>query len=198
MHYLYFAGTVLTINLAPGPAMLYVLKSSVDNGVKAGASAALGVESGVLFYVIATSLGLGYLLSQYPSAYRLLQLAGAAYLLYLAYKAWPRKAPQNQVQQGAAREENYFLKGIFVNLTNPKIGLFFVSLMPQLLPAGAPPSQFLIYGLCFNLGGLLVNGSVALFSSSAKRIIRRIAWFDYLPPLLFVLIVAITVQQLTR
>lgn len=185
-----FAGTVLAINLSPGPAMLFVLQSSSRYGVGSGLVAAFGVELGVFCYVVLTALGLGVLIGDYPMGYKVVQLVGLAYLLYLAMKSWPhRGGPSSEVPTGVTQSRwQLFVKGFLVNVTNPKIGLFFVSLMPQFVSKGSSGTEFIAYGLCFNLGGILVNSSVALFANRARALIARARWFDYVPPLLFLAI----------
>ena len=67
------------------------------------------------------------------------------YLLYLAYQSWPRKAENFSVPNISAH--GAFMRELFINLTNPKIVLFFLSLLPQFIPIGSPPETFILYGI---------------------------------------------------
>ncbi|MDF7674310.1 LysE family translocator [Acetobacteraceae bacterium ESL0709] len=182
--FLAFLGTVFIINISPGPAMMFTLHQSQTNGLKSGLLAALGVECGVFIYVILTALGIAAFFSRYPTLYMIFQLTGAFYLLYLAYKSWPRAGEAHKSGLGAGGHKA-FLKGLLINLTNPKIVLFFISLIPQFVPPASGPERFILYGLIFNAGGLTVNLSVALLANTVSQWLKNARWFDYVPPLLF-------------
>ncbi|MDF9619785.1 LysE family translocator [Pseudomonas entomophila] len=198
--FLSFLLAVLIINASPGPAMLYVMNQSLRHGVRTGLKAAAGVEFGVFFYVLLAAFGLMLIFKEVPLLYRIVQVAGALYLLYLAYTCWPRRsaAGASASGEGTSPPARFaFGKGVLINLSNPKIGLFFVSLLPQFVPADAQPAwlYFLIYGLVFNIGGILVNMTVGLAAHNLRAFIQRSSWFDYVPPVLFL---AIAVLTLTR
>ncbi len=194
--FIYFLLTVLIINISPGPAMIFVLQQSQKNGMKAGLVAALGIEIGVFIYVILTAFGVSIVFKEYPSVYTGLQLIGAAYLLYIAYLSWPRKnASSGPATEAHPNHKGTFLKGTLINLTNPKIALFFLSLIPQFVPQGSNAMTFVLYGLIFNVGGILVNFSVALLADKVNRLLRKAAWFDYVPPVLFLVIVVLSIRS---
>jgi threonine/homoserine/homoserine lactone efflux protein len=186
-----FIVTALLINLAPGPAMLFVLNQSQKHGLKSGLFSAAGVETGVIVYLILAAFGLSFFLLEYPKIYQSIQIIGALYLIYLAYSSWPRKKSTPQKTKKKSSHHSVFIKGFFINLTNPKIGLFFISLMPQFVPeqANENPFVFLLYGAIFSLGGILTNFSVAIFAEKVNNLLKNISWFDYVPPILFILIV---------
>lgn len=192
--FLAFIITALLINLTPGPAMLFCINQSQNYGVKSGVLAAFGVESGVFVYVIATAFGLGIFFDKYPNFFKGIQILGMGYLIYLAYQSWPKKKSLLSEESVAQKNRgNNFLKGLFINLTNPKIGVFFISLMPQFVSQNQANSRFtfLFYGLVFNLGGLFVNTGAALMARKFYYLIqdRRISWMMYIPSILFVAIV---------
>ncbi|MEP2781310.1 MAG: LysE family translocator [Pseudoruegeria sp.] len=193
MLFLYFLMTVMIINLSPGPAMMFVLQQSQRSGIRTGTSAALGVELGVFIYVILTAFGVSAIFARFPTVYTGIQLAGAAYLLYLAYLSWPRGGDVEDAPQTSGR--GAFIKGMFINLTNPKIVLFFLSLIPQFVPSGANVETFILYGIIFNIGGAIVNVSVALLSGYAAGLLQNSRWFDYVPPILFVAIALFSISE---
>ncbi|MDI2595202.1 LysE family translocator [Pseudomonas sp. N3-W] len=188
--FLSFLLAVLVINLSPGPAMLYVMNQSLRHGVRTGLKAAAGVEFGVFFYVLLAAFGLMLIFKEVPLLYRTVQVAGAFYLVYLAYLSWPRRkgGDGSATSDRSPEPARYaFSKGMLINLSNPKIGLFFISLLPQFVPSDASPAwlYFLIYGLIFNISGILVNMTVGLTAHSLRDAIQRSTWFDYVPPVLF-------------
>ncbi|MCE6076998.1 LysE family translocator [Agrobacterium vitis] len=191
--FLSFLLTVIVINASPGPAMMFVLQQSQRYGIRAGFSAALGIEVGVFLYVILTALGIGAVFHLYPSLYGALQLVGAAYLLYLAVMAWPRKSASSHSDESGVSKNGAFLKGMLINVTNPKIVFFFLSVIPQFVPADAEAVTFIFYGIIFNIGGIIINFSVAALSDRVNALLRKAKWFDYVPPILFFVIAVIAV-----
>lgn len=193
--FLYFLLTVFIVNISPGPAMMFVLQESQKNGMKAGLVAALGIEIGVFIYVILTAFGVSAVFKEYPSVYTGLQFIGAGYLLYIAYLSWPRKnTSSDSTTESRPNHKGTFLKGVLINLTNPKIALFFLSLIPQFVPKSSDAMTFVLYGLIFNVGGILVNFSVALLADKVNRLLRKAAWFDYVPPVLFFIIAVVSIK----
>lgn len=197
----YFLLTVIIINIAPGPAMLYVLNQSVKFGIGKGLKVAAGVEVGVFFYVICVSFGLVVFFNHFPLVFQAIKIVGAVYLLWLAVTAWPKtsnKAITTEEVKTDLDARHVFSKGLLINLTNPKIGLFFVSLLPQFIPTNASPAwmYLLAYGLVFNLGGIIVNSVVGMLGLKMKSLLNRAGWFDYVPPVLFMIIAAITIGKM--
>lgn len=199
--FLSFVMAVLIINLSPGPAMFYVMNQSLKYGIKVGLKAAAGVEFGVFFYVLLTAFGLIFIFQQIPMLYKIIQYMGALYLIYLAYLSWPKRksieSPNILSQNSTESARHAFSKGMLINLSNPKIGLFFVSLLPQFVPSDSHPAwlYFLLYGLIFNFGGICVNMTVGAMARKLKSIIQKASWFDYVPPLLFLSIAVLTIVQ---
>ncbi|NUF45538.1 LysE family translocator, partial [Acinetobacter pittii] len=187
--------------LSPGPAMIYVINQSSKYGIKAGLKAAAGVEFGVFFYVLLTAFGLMVIFQETPMLYKIIQFMGALYLIYLAYLSWPKRksiqSPNILSQNSSESVRHTFSKGILINLSNPKIGLFFVSLLPQFVPSDSHPAwlYFLLYGLIFNFGGICVNVTVGAMARKLKTIIQRASWFNYVPPLLFLSIAVLSIAQ---
>jgi threonine/homoserine/homoserine lactone efflux protein len=186
--------SALAINITPGPAMLFVMQQSLRQGIKAGVVAAIGVEVGVIIYVFLTALGLGFFFKNNPFIYQLIQLLGIGYLIFLSISIWPKQKPirleeEKQLQpQTNQSQKNIFLKGVLVNLTNPKIAIFFMSFIPQYLPAQASTQQFIMYGLVLPIGGLVVNLLVGIYAQKIQKWLNRTIWFSYLPPVLFLII----------
>ncbi|WP_244518144.1 LysE family translocator [Acinetobacter boissieri] len=190
--------TVLVINLTPGPAMLFVIQESIHSGVKSGIQSALAVEIGVFFYVILTSFGLVVIFNHVPILYKVIETLGVLYLLYLAFLSWPRKKGGiNTTHQHQHRKS--FIYGVFINLLNPKIGLFFLSLLPQFISPTAQPLwlYFLCYGLIFNFSGFMINIFAALSANYLKNKNSHYGqWIHYISPLIFICIAFIAITRL--
>lgn len=193
-YFLYFAITALAIHLTPGPAMMYCINSSITHGKRAGIAAAIGIELGTFIYVVTTGLGLSALILSSPLLYSGLKTLGALYLLYLAYRAFPRKnIIVNYKSLGSKNSK--FCGGLILNLTNPKMLLFFCTLLPQFIPATHRTiGIFFLLGLSFNFSGLIVNVLAAIFGYDLKRYLinspRIIRVFRYMPSTIFFLVAA--------
>ncbi|AIR85987.1 threonine transporter RhtB [Pantoea sp. BL1] len=171
-----FAITILT--LTPGFDTALVLRSAAAQGWKRASATALGVTMGCLVWGVAVGLGLGALLLASEMAYNLLKWVGAAYLLYLGVKLLlnPRtQAEESQSVQG--KEQSYFAcfsRGLFGNLLNPKVGVFYVTFLPQFIPAGASVALWctlmalthMMIGLVWN--AVLIGGS-QYFAAHLRR-----------------------------
>ncbi len=170
----------LSLNLTPGADMTYVLARSAGQGRGAGAVSALGVSAGSLVHSLLAAVGVSALLASSPTLFLAIQYGGAAFLLYLAWKAW-RSARQPLALQERPRASltRVFLEGAWTNLLNPKVALFILAFLPQFVdPArGNVVGQMLFLGLLFNIGGTTVNLAVALVVGWISDHLRQSAKF---------------------
>jgi threonine/homoserine/homoserine lactone efflux protein len=169
------AGIVLLV--IPGPAVLYIIARSVDQGRKAGIASCSGIATGGLAHVLAATLGLSALLVSSAMAYSTVKYAGAAYLVYLGIRKF-RERPgagegTGRVQPASLRE--IYVQGILVQVLNPKTALFFFAFLPQFVnPArGSVAFQFLALGLLFIGLGFLSDSLWALTAGSAAGWLRH-------------------------
>ncbi|MBY4836759.1 LysE family translocator [Pantoea sp. DY-5] len=171
-----FAITILT--LTPGFDTALVLRSAAAQGWKRAWATAFGVTLGCLVWGVAVGLGLGALLLASEMAYNLLKWVGAAYLLYLGVKLLIN--PRTQAEEGPraqSKEQSYvacFTRGLFGNLLNPKVGVFYVTFLPQFIPAGASvPLWCTLMALTHMVIGLVWNavliGSSQYFAAHLRR-----------------------------
>jgi len=162
-----FAITILT--LTPGFDTALVLRTAIAQGWQRACTTAMGITLGCLLWGIAVGVGLGALLMASEIAYNLLKWMGAAWLLYLGIKLLlkPRQEPVKTVEQ-PAQQQGYlacFSRGLMGNLLNPKIGVFYVTFLPQFIPAGASVALWctlmalahMLLGLIWN--AVLIGGS---------------------------------------
>jgi len=169
------AGIVL--NLTPGSDTMYILGRSISQGKKAGILSALGIATGALAHCIFAALGLSIILAKSALAFEIVKYAGAAYLIYLGIKMLLSKSNEKFTLDEKSEKPNYrkiYLSGIFTNILNPKVALFFLAFLPQFInPNYAQNSlPFLLLGLTFVTTGTIWCLLLAIFSSKLSNSIR--------------------------
>ena len=187
----------IVVGIAPGPDNLFVLAQSATHGARAGFCVILGLCTGIALQTCLLVAGVSALIAASPTAFFVMQCLGAAYLLYLAYKSFQVRA--GTVVAGEANAENapepvcvpahkLYLRGIIMNMTNPKAVLFMLSFIPPAVKMDRPihPSlQTAILGAEFIVATLIVFGSVAILAGAVKKFLlnspkanRNLNWFS--------------------
>ncbi|KWO49743.1 amino acid transporter [Burkholderia sp. MSMB1459WGS] len=170
-----FSGACLALTATPGPDMLLIASRSVSQGRRAGFATLAGIQAGTYCHALAAALGLSQLFVAVPLAYDVVRFAGAAYLLYLAWKTFRSDATTLSPIASQRRRSTavIFRQGLTTNLLNPKMALFVLALFPQFVRPehGSIAVQILVLATVLNLIGIVVNGAVIL---SASRLSRRI------------------------
>ena len=173
-----FALVALTMVLTPGPNMIYLISRSITQGVKAGMVSLGGVVLGLFFYVLCAAFGITALLLAVPYAYDALRLAGAAYLLYLAWQAVKPngRSPFEVRELDTDSPRKLFAMGLFTVLLNPKVAVLYLALLPQFIdPAqGSVLTQSLMLGLAqiavsFTGNTMIVVGAGGITAFLATR-----------------------------
>jgi threonine/homoserine/homoserine lactone efflux protein len=167
--------------------MALFLSRTLSGGRPHGYAALAGAMSGLLVHTFAAALGLSALLAASARAYDAVKIAGALYLLYLAWGALRHGAALRLDARGGVSGglTGSYLKGLLINLTNPKIILFFVTFLPQFIDVGDPRAggEFFILGFSFIVIGAILNAAIiavaSRFVAAAKANPRAIRWFDY-------------------
>jgi len=166
-----FAVLSLIVTVTPGPDSLLVLRSSLLAGRRAGARVAAGAASGSLAWGLSSAAGLTALLAASAQLYRAVQLAGACYLVFLGIRGWRATAGH---RSSRPQRRPGFRAGLLSNLLNPKVGLFFLAVMPQFIPHHAPVTR---YALAFAATDALIAGAwlaaVAWISGKARTLLGR-------------------------
>ncbi|WP_250905168.1 LysE family translocator [Nonomuraea sp. NEAU-A123] len=167
--------------LTPGPNMIYLVSRSITQGRRAGLISLIGVALGFTVYLTATCLGLTAIFAYVPAAYTVLKLAGAAYLLWLAWNA-VRPGGTSAFEPRELEIEpprKLFAMGLFTCLLNPKIAILYLSLLPQFIdPAmGHVLLQSLALGSVQIFIGTLVNALIAVSAGAlAAFLAQRPLW----------------------
>jgi threonine/homoserine/homoserine lactone efflux protein len=178
-----FFGVSLLLGLTPGPDNLFVLVQSAQRGWRAGMAVVLGLCVGLVVHTAAVALGLAAVFAASAMAFTALKWCGAAYLAYLAWGAL--RAPA-AVASGAApaaaagtapSARRMVVRGMVMNLTNPKVLVFFLAFLPQFAdPARGPVAlQLMVLGAVFILATLLVFGAIACFTGAFGALLQRSA-----------------------
>ncbi|QCR38571.1 LysE family translocator [Nissabacter sp. SGAir0207] len=187
-----FAVTLLT--LTPGLDTALILRTATAEGGKRAFQAAMGINTGCFIWGALVAFGLGALIAVSELAYDLLKWCGAAYLCWLGLNMLLRPRQSLATGTAGATGSNGFLRGVLGNVLNPKIGVFYVSFLPQFIPAGHSPVlwTFLLVALHV-LIGTLWSSTLILATHRLSAVLRRpgvVAWMDRSTGVLFMLFAA--------
>ena len=189
-----FLAAALALNLTPGADMTYVIARSATQGRAAGIAASLGIAAGSFVHSVLAALGVSALLQHSEMAFLVVKYAGAAYLIYLAWKAIRADSKAINTDRNLLRSGLWrvFGEGALTNLLNPKVALFILAFLPQFVDPsrGHAALQILLLGAIFNIGGTSVNAIVAWSASAAARALGSSAsfgrWLNRISALVFV------------
>jgi threonine/homoserine/homoserine lactone efflux protein len=167
--------------LTPGPNMIYLISRSISQGPRAGLISLGGVALGFVFYMLCAAFGITVLVMAIPYAYDALRIAGALYLLYLAWQAVkPGGRSPLQVQQlPQDSPRRLFAMGLLTNLLNPKAAVLYLSLLPQFISPdhGSVLAQSLTLGFTQIAISVTVNALIAVMAGSiATFLASRPTW----------------------
>jgi len=176
-----FAGVALLMVLTPGPNIIYLISRSICQGRKAGVISLAGVIAGFLVHMFAAAMGLTALFLAVPLAYEVLKWAGAAYLLYLAWQSIKpgARSPFEVRQLRVDPPSRLFLMGFLTNVLNPKIAVFYLSILPQFVSPlhGSVFSQSIVLGLTQIIVSFTINLTIALSAAGlAAWFVRKPRW----------------------
>ncbi|HWE59716.1 MAG TPA: LysE family translocator [Solirubrobacteraceae bacterium] len=173
VHLIVYIGVVVAIALLPGPDTAVVTKNALIHGRDAALGSAIGVNVGLAVWTVATALGVAAILRGSATVYDALKLIGALYLIWIGARTlWDSRRSRRGATTGAAGGRTIdgrggFLQGVISNLANPKVGIFFTSLLPQFVsPHGSALLQMLM------LGGIFIAFNVFWMCSYAVAAVR--------------------------
>lgn len=172
-HLLVYVGVVIAIALLPGPDTAVVTKNALIHGRDAALGSAIGVNVGLSVWTVATALGVAAILRSSATVYDVLKLIGALYLIYIGARTlWESRHPRAGAGEETAAARSLdgrggFVQGVISNLANPKVGIFFTSLLPQFV---SPHHSALLQMLM--LGGIFITFNVFWMSSYALAAVR--------------------------
>ncbi len=170
-----FCTASLLLCVAPGPDNLFVLTQSALHGRLSGIIVTFGLCTGLVLHSTAVAFGVAAIFQASAVAFATLKYLGAAYLLYLAWQAFRcRSSTTNGGSNGKSDPWRLYRRGIIMNVTNPKVSVFFLAFLPQFVePARGPVAlQILMLGGLFVLATILVFGTVAILAGTLSH------WFS--------------------
>jgi RhtB (resistance to homoserine/threonine) family protein len=184
-----FAAVAAVIVVVPGPDMALVLRNGVSYGRHAAVATALGISTGLLVWAFAAALGIAALLHASSTAFTVLKLAGAAYLVWLGLRAlreaWRGSWDGSLGARSQRRRASPFREGLLTNLFNPKVALVYTTLIPQFVDPGRSEvaQTFLLAGVFIAMGLLWLTGYALLIAkigallrrSSVRRAVNAVA-----------------------
>jgi threonine/homoserine/homoserine lactone efflux protein len=170
-----FSLAALALLAIPGPSVLYIVTQSAERGRRVGLAAVAGVHLGSLVHVAAATAGLSALVVASALAFNVVKYGGAAYLVYLGVR---KLLERDREEDGATELEplrRALVRGVVVNVLNPKTALFFLAFLPQFIDAdrGGVWSQALVLGCVFVGLGLVSDSLYALAAGTVGDLIRR-------------------------
>jgi threonine/homoserine/homoserine lactone efflux protein len=170
-----FVPAALLLLAIPGPAVLYVVATSVEGGRRNGLVSVAGVHLGSLVHVAAAVAGLSALIVSSAIAFSTVKFAGAAYLIFVGIKKWLERDETIEPAPRPPRSgRRIFAQGIVVNVLNPKTALFFLAFLPQFVDRDRTVwTQIAVLGLCWVALGLLSDGTWALAGGTIGGFLRR-------------------------
>ena len=170
-----FIAAALVLLITPGPAVLYIVARSIDQGRRAGLVSMLGVHAGTLVHVAAAAAGLSALLAASSMAFSVVKYLGAAYLIFLGVRRLLDRTTSVTSPRPERRHlRRAFLDGVVVNVLNPKTALFFLAFLPQFVITARDDvgAQILGLGLLFVALGVVTDGLYAVGAGTAAHWLR--------------------------
>ena len=171
-----FTVASILLGLAPGPDNIFVLTQSALHGRKNGIFVTLGLCTGLIFHTVAVGFGVAAIFQVSVLAFTILKIIGATYLIYLAWQAF--RASASRLENKGANQlsaSQLYRRGIIMNITNPKVSIFFLAFLPQFASPGNGPIavQIMMLGFIFIIMTLLVFGGIAMIAGSLGNWLSR-------------------------
>jgi threonine/homoserine/homoserine lactone efflux protein len=171
-----FLLAALILLLIPGPAVLYIIARSMDQGRLAGVVSVVSIEVGNSFHVLAATLGLSAILLSSALAFTIVKHLGAAYLVYLGIRRLLARGDDHEITRYQRQSlRRIFSQGVVVATLNPKTALFFLAFLPQFVDpsAGSVTLQLLTLGGMFIMMAIVTDGTYALLASAAGGWLKK-------------------------
>ena len=202
-HFLIYLGVAALVIVMPGPDTALVTKNAALHGRGAALGTAFGVCTGLSLWTVASALGVASLVRASAVAYTALKLVGAAYLIWLgvqALRAARRAGTAHEFTRPRPTLDGRvgFRQGVLSNLANPKIGVFFTSLLPQFIGGHAVLVPFLIYGAVFVAITLAWLSTYAVLAAKASALLQRPTIKAALDRLTGVVLIALGIRLATE
>ena len=171
-----FFSASLLLALVPGPDNIFVLTQSTFQGKKSGFMIVFGLCTGLIFHTMAVSLGVAVIFQTSVIAFTVLKIIGAVYLLYLAWQIFNASNEKIDTKNNKLIDyKKLYYRGIIMNITNPKVSIFFLAFLPQFTNpnVGSVSFQMILLGGLFILATIIIFGMIALLSGSISQVFNK-------------------------
>lgn len=184
-----FLVAAFVLIVVPGPNIIYIVTRGISQGRKTAVASALGVETGILVHIVAAAVGLSALVASSALAFNVVKYLGAAYLIYLALRAFLGESadPQTGDPEGQGEHRRAYVHGVVVSVLNVKVALFFLSFLPQFVDPsrGAATMQILVLGVlffivacCIDLLYAMTSGAIGGWLLRRPKVLQRQRYFS--------------------
>lgn len=165
--------SVIILTIIPGPDLIFLITQGLTKGRKEAVFTALGLSSGCLFHTTLAAFGVSIIFQQSAIAFNILKILGGLYLLYLSIKSYI-SAEKFSLPKNTEAKSGY-LKGVLMNILNPKVILFYLAFLPQFVPAGTNKAwaYMMFLGLIFAFISLVILTTVAFISSALNNLLLK-------------------------
>jgi len=162
--------SVVVLTLIPGPDLIFLITQGLTKGRKEAVFTALGLSSGCLFHTTLAAFGVSIIFQKSEMAFNILKIAGVIYLVYVAVKTW-QTAKDFEFKADTAAKAG-FLKGVLMNILNPKVILFYLAFLPQFVPSNTNNVclYMLMLGLIFAAVAMILLPIIAIISAEVNKI----------------------------
>jgi threonine/homoserine/homoserine lactone efflux protein len=169
-----FGLAALALLLIPGPSVLFIVFQSAEQGRRVGLASVAGIHLGTLVHVAAASAGLSALIVASSLAFSAVKYAGAVYLIYLGIRKLLERDAETQIEREPEPLRRAVVRGVVVNVLNPKTALFFLAFLPQFvaLDRGGVWSQALVLGFIFVGLGLITDSLYAVAAGTVGGVLK--------------------------
>ena len=168
-YWLPFILTAVILNITPGPDMIYLISQSVSSGKKVGFASILGFGTGALIHSLFAALGITAIITASIAAFQILKITGAGYLFYLGAKTLLQKNSNLSAVSEEKRKTSFiqsYINAVIIDLTNPKVAVFFMALLPQFYRNNGSSElyQFMLLGGIIVIIAFFIEGIIVLLS----------------------------------
>ena len=181
----YFLCASVVLTVAPGPDNIFVVTQGITRGRRQAIVTALGMCSGISVHTTAAAFGISALFYSSVIAFNVVKYAGAAYLMYLAYKTLRERSAIKLPVADDRPDPALFRRGFIMNVLNPKVAMFFLAFLPQFVTTntGYFPLQMLLLGFLFMLQAVVIfcligyfSGSIGSFVLARPKVAKHFGW----------------------
>ncbi|WP_339777839.1 LysE family translocator [uncultured Methylophaga sp.] len=173
--YAVFIFTSALLALAPGPDNIFVLTQSALYGKRSGILITLGLCTGLVFHTCLVAFGVATIIQTSDWALSALKVIGALYLVYLAWQMLNSQTQELSGKDVVLSDTNLYLRGIVMNVTNPKVSIFFLAFLPQFASSnyGAITPQIILLGTIFGAVSLFIFSGISILASKLGDLLKR-------------------------